>query len=366
MIFSYINNLFSFLKIKNMENNNKFENMENNNSFYLIATLARSFDQYHVKNKKIHLIASVFYTDKDLINNISLLQNNNDIHLIIRVLRREDDYFKIIEHNANSVEFYCSWSHLLSKSINNSLEHFMEGLIGSYHLESKLGGNILNNVYFIFEDTTWLNLQLLFKIINIQLSGGSITRRQFLSTNQYYLSFFLLKLGYNYEDIYNSINYNKDISSGFLDSNDLMKDKKLIILYIQIFFNILLKNIYFTRDSIENEIKSLKGNLSALQSEQSSIKVKNEQQNTKKYIKLNKNIENLNKNIEFKLEKLSLLSSEEQSIKTEFERIRKLPFDELRELYFNKYHNNKVYKDSTKLNDYVTKIKQNKYKPSYP
>jgi hypothetical protein len=336
--------------------------MENNNKFYLFATLARSFDQYHVKNKKIHLIASVFYTDKDLINNISLLQDNSDTHLIIRVLRRGDDYFKIIEHNANSVEFYCSWSHLLNKSINDGLENFMEELIGSSHLESKVGGNILNNVYFIFEDTTWLNLQLLFKIINIQLSGGSITRRQFLSTNQYYLSFFLLKLGYNYEDIYNSINYNKDISSGYLDSNELMKDQKLIILYIQIFLSTLLKNIYSIRNSTENEIKSLKGNLSALQSQQSSIKVENGQQNTKKSIKLNKNIENLNKNIDSRLEKLSSLNSEEQSINKEFERIRKLSFDELRELYFNKYHNNKVYKDSTKLNNYVAKFKKSKNK----
>jgi len=311
MIFSYII-ISSQFKIKNMEN--KIENMENNNNFYLLATLARSFDNYHVKNKMIHLIASVFYTDKDLINNISLLENNSDTHLIIRLLRRGDDYLKIIEHNANSVEFHCSWSHLLSKSINNGLENFMEELIGSYHLESKVGGNILNNVYFVFENTTWLNLQILFKIINIQISGGSITRRQFLSTNQYYLSFFLLKLGYNYEDIYNSINYNKNISSGYIDSNKLMIDQDLILLYIKIFFKTLLNNIYSIRNSIENEIKSLKGNLSVLQSEQSSIKVKIGQQNTKKYIKLNKNIENLNKNIESKLEKLSLLSSEEQSI----------------------------------------------------
>jgi septal ring factor EnvC (AmiA/AmiB activator) len=146
----------------------------------------------------------------------------------------------------------------------------------------------------------------------------------------------LLKLGYNYEDIYNSINYNKDISSGYLDSNELMKDQKLIILYIQIFLSTLLKNIYSIRNSTENEINSLKGNLSALQSQQSSIKVENGQQNTKKSIKLNKNIENLNKNIDSRLEKLSSLNSEEQSINKEFERIRKLSFDELRELYFNK------------------------------
>jgi hypothetical protein len=290
--------------------------MENNNKLYLIATLARSFDQYHVKNKQIHLIASIFYTNKDLINNISLLRNNSDIHIIIRLLRKEDDYFKVIEHNANSVEFYCSLTHLLDESINNGLEHFLGELIGSYDLKSKISGEIFNNVYFIFEDITWLNLQLFFKNIKIKVSGGSITRRQILSTNQYNLSIFLLKLGYNYDDIYNSINIIKDISSENLESKYSMDDKNLILTYIEMCFYKELENIQSEKYSFEKDIKLLKGNISTLQSEKSSIKNKKGQQdkNTKKSIKLNKKIENLNNNIESRLEKVSLLNSKEQSL----------------------------------------------------
>lgn len=64
-------------------------------------------------------------------------------------------------------------------------------------------------LYFVFEYTTWLVIQVLLEQLNIRISGGSISRRQFLSTSEFKLSLFLSKLGYSLKDIYSSIDFKK-------------------------------------------------------------------------------------------------------------------------------------------------------------
>jgi hypothetical protein len=48
---------------------------------------------------------------------------------------------------------------------------------------------------FIFKNIDWMTLQLIFRIIHIQLSGGSLSRRHYLSTSEFNLSKYLFLLG---------------------------------------------------------------------------------------------------------------------------------------------------------------------------
>lgn len=116
--------------------------------------MTRSFDLFHVNSSKVHLICSVFYTNKDLISNISKSSIDDSeelgMNIIIRVLFRNDYFLKIEEHSNNSVEFYCSISNFMSHILKNGVVKYLDNLMGEYNSKIKSGDNILNNVYFVF------------------------------------------------------------------------------------------------------------------------------------------------------------------------------------------------------------------------
>lgn len=101
--------------------------------------------------------------------------------------------------------------------------------------------------------------------MDIDLSGGSITRRQFLSTAQFTLSKFLLMRGYNNKDLYKGIEYYKKfkekISTSDLESNDSTLLKLVI-------FNELNKKIVLLIDNkefVEGKFINKKSNITDLQ-----------------------------------------------------------------------------------------------------
>ena len=70
--------------------------------------------------------------------------------------------------------------------------HFFSFKINSF-LKFFEGNNIdLNKTIFIFKNTSWKQLQILFRTINMILSGGATAKRHILSPAQYRLSQFLL------------------------------------------------------------------------------------------------------------------------------------------------------------------------------
>lgn len=138
--------------------------MNMNNKFYLLITFQRSFDHYHLNNKIIHLISSVFYTQNF---NIDHFNKFRDTQYIISILELNSKEYKIsvIEHTNNLIEFKIPLNFFISlykqkeytKDKDNSFENF-EGLIkhiiGSHNLTeyNKDVKNILNNVLFVFEN----------------------------------------------------------------------------------------------------------------------------------------------------------------------------------------------------------------------
>lgn len=91
-------------------------------------------------------------------------------------------------------------------------DQFITDIVGSaIEVDSPKRKKFLNSLkdsIFIFEDTDWYILQLAFKMSLIILSGGSNTKKQFLSTIEYRLSQFLIATF-----VYNKIDFSKIIET---------------------------------------------------------------------------------------------------------------------------------------------------------
>ena len=111
-----------------------------------------------------------------------------------------DTQINHIKYSENAIEFLLPLNTFTKLASTVSIEDFLAQIIGGDQNKKYL----LNNALFIFDNLTWLNLQLLFRYLNIVLSGGSISKRHILSTSQFNLSNNLHVLNYNKEAIYNS------------------------------------------------------------------------------------------------------------------------------------------------------------------
>jgi hypothetical protein len=329
---------------------------------YLFATVVRSYDVYHVPRNIIHLLFSLFYTTVDLVSNLS---NCNQPYLIIRVLLRVDDFSQVIEHNQFVLEFQFSISHLFNFNGINSFDCFINKIIGDYYLGNKNESKILNNVLFVFEGINWGTLQYIFKNLKINISGGSISRRSLLSTNQYNLSMFLYKMGYNISDIFNSsILYNK-LSKNITNIYDMGFDEMLLrkILTDEIYKEI--ENLNKNKDILIQNISSLRGNIIQLESDVVNKKkdkfVTNKNLNSKRILNLIKTIENHKKNIEIKETNLSSLDSNLSSLNSKLNLVNntETPIKELKDLYYKEYHNSKIIKDKFMLDHLINKHSAN-------
>ncbi|KAH9903898.1 uncharacterized protein B0H18DRAFT_1080800, partial [Fomitopsis serialis] len=107
----------------------------------------------------------------------------------------------------------------------------------------------------------WETFKYILEKNDIKISGGDIKKRDKLSTVQYTLSFFLIFLGYNIQNIYQSFN-SKSISSKYKDISDQVK---IIENTNDILYYILLQNEL--KSSVSKEIGNLKIRIEEIEKE---------------------------------------------------------------------------------------------------
>ena len=108
-------------------------------------------------------------------------------------------------------------------------------------------------------------------MVYIQISGGSITNRYLLSTNQFNLSLYLSKLGYNMQDISDSIFYANTHTSKDLDSSTFKIRRSLVLSIIKHELSLIIKNIDSKLNLREQDIKNLTSKNSSLKAELSNF-----------------------------------------------------------------------------------------------
>lgn len=131
--------------------------MLNLDKFYLLACIARSYDQYHINVHNIHLIMSVFYTNEDRIKKLaSEVETVNGLFsnkIIIRVTIDKNASLTVNQLNDTTTEIIISISNILSLNGINGFNNFIDKLIGNHFSQVKqIENNMLNNVLFVFEN----------------------------------------------------------------------------------------------------------------------------------------------------------------------------------------------------------------------
>lgn len=279
-----------------------------NNRYYL-ATLARSYDEYHNQNNLIHLLFSGFYSNALLTRNLRGKQIwKNESSFVVRLVsgKARIGSFGIMKHSKFIMEFelsyedFMNWTLVGSKSETGGLDTFLDELIKPhYHQEGQLVSSpILNRVLFVFEDLNWEQLRNYFRDNNMIISGGSISKRNQLSTTEFNLSRWLMIMDYDRSDVYNSTNYlskeykQKVVNPGFSK---------------QILFNINydslereIANCVESRKEGEKERDQLIRNVKSLEEEQLDRLKGGKSLSSDRAKRLNNNIDNLKKRVKDK------------------------------------------------------------------
>lgn len=337
--------------------------MELNNKLYTLSTVSRSFDKYHVDNNKIHLVSSIFYANSFEVNSNT---NFNSVHYIIRILPVDLDIFEVITHNSTCIEFRVSIVYFLNSLLNSSVEGFIEVLIGNRFETEKENHSLLNNVLFVYEDLSWPTIQTVFKQININISGGSISKRQILSTAEYNLSSMLFSLGYNLVDIYNSsiilsklLQRYKDIGNSKI-SFDLEINLGLKLNKLQIYLKLNIENINKEIIDLELDFKSSSGTL--LKFEKDLLQTGDHNKDSKnltttRSLKLDKNIFNTKGKIEKLSKQISALKSKLTELNKEVSKLDNLSPSEIRDKYLKLVVNTNRRSDVYNFKKYFNKRK---------
>ena len=358
----------------------------------LLVTLARSHEK--IKKEKnlenIHLSSSVCCVEKNRVNlkNLKAVYDKNFVLVIRIVLNLSGDILKR-DINKGVVEITIPLLNFLDLAGSNfkANQEFLIFLSQVEGFEPYISGDdivkdwnsLLNNCLFIFEDINWSSLQLLFKLININISGGSGNRRQYITSTDYNLSYYLMMLGFRLSDIYNSFVklvpksesesnkiYNIDGLNKNIDNRDLIlvlinKVLESHSLDLEQQIENLKKNIFDLKNSIKNSETNL-DNIITKKKSKALLKNKNIEatiENSKRISILNKQIEKFKNRvveIENQIKKLEL---DKSNLEVEYSRLVKLSFIELREIYFNKYHNTESSKNLRSLLKYLMDKTQN-------
>jgi hypothetical protein len=327
--------------------------------FFLFATFARSFDNYHVSTKNTHLVSSVFYSDYFNIEPLKFFKSSNvHVQYVIRVLRTHPDLsnidVKFIKHSECLIEIEVSLFYLLSSYFhsNRDFEGLIQQIVGSHNLSesNKDLSNIINNVLFVFDSIDWANLQLLFKSININISGGSVTKRHFISTAHFNLVLFLIKLGYSSKDIYKSFKSSKVYSKLNAFQLELSHSTQLLIINTKLlnFKEMLLDSI----KELEKDIFIKQGNVLSLETDISSKQNKKKfkgKKESKNDLKRLRNVADLKSLINDKENEIIKLKSQISQVEMNKSQLYTKSKEEIRELYYNRFHNNKILEESLKL-----------------
>jgi hypothetical protein len=190
----------------------------NTNTFIIFATFIRRFDDLHNKMNTIILQASVaaIRGDYDYQNNNYWMdpflsnigtKNKDQIYIIIRVYPesyfKEGQNMKVITKGTPPVLIVLEITieELIGKlifdktSIESKSKDPIQNIFGSINDKLKNAENISSNCLFEFRNgLNMSNIATLFKISNIDISGGIISNRSALQSTQLNLSWFLIKL----------------------------------------------------------------------------------------------------------------------------------------------------------------------------
>ena len=337
------------------------------NNFYLIANFARSFDIFHYNSNKPHLVSSIFYTEelnREKLENLPLEKDRNLNIIYIKdsdinnlSLTKPRDHINIIE-----IPKIYLLKEILNSDENNEIDpkllnklrgqkvfkEIIDSLLSDYQNFDKIKNINLNQYFFIFENLNWFTVQLIFKNLNIVLSGGTLNKRHIVSTTNFNLIKFLISLDFKDKDIYNSFSHfykyesSKEIN---LNKNQILNmDKALMLKIIKDLNNLISSEVNTDLNTTKKEINTLTQNVINLEQEKLEFKNKKIQLNknlkdSKKLISLDKSIESLNTRIKALEETLLNFENLIKYFYNREEVISKLNFDELRELYIEDYLN---------------------------
>lgn len=361
--------------------------MQNKVNYYLIASIARSFDESQSKNFMPHLIMSVFYSQFDV--SISNLEHRNvKSFMVIRILDSLDEVCTkntLTENNRDIVEYNFSLGYLITLEGIKEFKFFIQSIIGSHISQSKkaarepsLGNpylsipidkyilkNKLINVLFNFENLQWFNVKHLFNLINVRVSGGSITRRHFLSTTEFNLISSLLSLGLKHKDIYQNILYinnHKDMISHLKSegSKDYYGSYRWLTLTLLNELDDSIKEIFLLKAFLDREIFNLNTQKSKIEVEIKNLELSaaaaNPNNERYKGI-LGENVKSLNNIINkinvFESNK-SVLNSLFESMKKDFSLVEQcsLSFDTVYSLYMYIFNRRQTLKKVSQNNLY--------------
>lgn len=181
------------------------------NPFIIFATFSRRFDKLHNKNNSIHLQASVaaIRSDKDYLltekkpgefetvsNKIIIIRIFPDSGYFFDNDTREDDYNYLEQTSTDGtskiVTIEITIESLIGHLIFNKTKHqggIMHKIFGTFQDRTKDGENMASNCLFEFRNgLNMANIATLFKLSNIEISGGNISNRGALKTTQFNLS----------------------------------------------------------------------------------------------------------------------------------------------------------------------------------
>ena len=217
------------------------DSIEDDN-FAVVACFTRSLDEFHLKNERVHLISSICLLKKDQLNelyqNINNLSSGSEENFFVFKINNtlSDDTREVYENlyiiNLSIYKLLCV---LGFTNLKNDL---FDNLFGDSRLNSKDVESICSNSLFIFENEMWSNILLNFKINNVAVSGGSISKRHVIHTVELQLILILLRLFGNENKVRNIFyqNYNNSILSSsipleyyenFLEFKDSIKELKV-------------------------------------------------------------------------------------------------------------------------------------------
>ena len=244
---------------------NNFINNNSNGKFAILASFVRSFDNYHKKKKIMHLVSSVCLFEREDYNwfntsfkywlenkqwvdlNNNLKANDYKKYLIVQVYGID----KIIECSEGKTYFFIEFESFILVKVNiDKLFNFLNDsygdillfnlLFGSFDLEENNLNLKGSRSLFIFYDLFWSTIVFYFKVNNIDISGGSISKRHIIHSVELQLLFNLIDLfDYNNENLSRLknivyLNFNKDILSSSISLelyNNYITNKNKLLNY---------------------------------------------------------------------------------------------------------------------------------------
>lgn len=190
--------------------------IKNNNNInsVILGCFTRSLDKHHLD--KYHLISSVLILDtlksddlNRLINNDLISKEINEKLIIIIVI---PDTFNreasVIDKEYSTVITITLSEFIGHLNLSNNEDSIFEQIFGKKNLEHKIFDLLYQNSLFIFINLTWSNIVLTLKISDVNISGGSISKRHIFNSVNYQLFSNLYALNINHNEmkkiIYNS------------------------------------------------------------------------------------------------------------------------------------------------------------------